>query len=69
MLVKVPEDAWVITQKALDGHTYTVAAGRIFSHRSEAERAFTSLVTSFDSQVACGKGGAWRPELRAIKWA
>ena len=69
MLLKVAEDAYVITQRQGDGHTYIIAAGRVFSHKSEADRVFNTMTKQFDAQVALGAGGTWRPELRAVKWS
>lgn len=69
MLLDVPDDCYVITQKADDGHTYVVAGGRVFSHRREAQQVFEGMVAKFDALVATGKAAAWRPTLRGIKWS
>lgn len=69
MIVNISEDAFVITQRQTDGHQYVVANGRVFSHRRDAERVYSTMTAAFDAQVAAGKAGTWRPELRALKWA
>ena len=69
MLVKIPEDSFVITQRQDDHHEYVVGNGRIYSRRKEAEQVYQTMVKTFDALVASGNAGAWRPTLRAIKWA
>jgi len=67
MLMEVVEEPYyVIVQRQTDGHRYVVCGGRIYSHKSEAEKMCAPIAAAFDAEVASGKGGAWRPEVKAV---
>ena len=68
MLVTIAEDCWMIMQKNADGHSYVVGNGRVYSHKREAEKVYAAMVAKFDTMVAAGVAGAWRPELKGVKF-